>query len=242
MKGKNWLMASLMCLSLPANSASQFKPIEVRDAELAQLRGRYVLPDRVVYFGITMSSVWQNSAGQAVGAVVSLLFDGKAEPSLHISYIDQSGNGSPVTPGTGQITGGAGLNNVQGVVQSVRSAGDFNDAQNNLSITISQADTTAPAATGQASDGSGQFSNAAGDVQVTSNAAGLKVALQAGGQGYAQQQIGGGSISQQASISGSLNNVRNLATLNLALRDRPLNTQLANCTWEQLRALRPTGY
>lgn len=242
MKCKHWWLVGILSLSLPVNGASLFQPLELSDAELAQLRGRYVLPDRVIHFGVTMSTFWQNSAGQAIGARVTLQVDGQAQPTLYVSYIDQAGNGSAVLPGTGQVIGGNGLAQVQGVSQSVRSAGDFNDALNDLNITISSKTDGMPMPVGQPWHGSSEFSNEAGSVQITNHAGGLQIMLNAAGQGIAQQQIGGGNVLQQANINSNLNSVRNLAELNVALRSRPLSMELGNSTWEQLRALRPTGY
>lgn len=149
MNKRYWWVAGVLCLSLPVQSASLFNPAEVSDRELSELRGRYVLPDRIIHFGVTMSTFWQNSAGQGIGALVSLRVDGSAQPNLSVSYIDQSGNGLPALPGTGQVLGGNGLTQVQGVSQSVRSAGDLNDALNDLSITVSRGGDT-PAVQGGA--------------------------------------------------------------------------------------------
>ncbi|WP_022962430.1 hypothetical protein [Halopseudomonas pelagia] len=242
MNNKSWWLAGVLCLSLPVNGASLFKPVEVSDAELAELRGRYVLPGRIIHFGVTMETFWQNSAGQGIGALVSLRVDGTAQPSLYVSYIDQTGSDTSVVSGTGQIIGGNGLAQIQGVSQSVRSAGDFNDAWNDVSISISSGGTDYPAQSGQPWNGATQFANETGNVQISAHGGGLQVVLQAAGQGQAQQQIGAGSVLQQANMSGSLNSVRNLAALNVALRDSPLHATLGNCTWEQLRALRPIGY
>lgn len=242
MKNKYWWLAGVLSLSLPANAASPFTPLELNDAQLAELRGRYVLPDRIIHFGVTMSTFWQNSAGQAVGAMVSLRVDGTAQPSLYVSFIDQNGSDMPVASGTGQIIGGNGLTQVQGVSQSIRSAGDFNDGLNDLSISISSSGGDYPAPTGQAWNGAGQFTNDAGSVQISAQGGGLQIALQAAGQGHARQQIGAGTVLQQASMSGNLNSVRNLAALSVALRDSPLSATLGNCTWEQMRALQPIGY
>lgn len=242
MSSKKLLIAGLISLSMPAAAGNLFQPVELNDKELAQLRGRYVLPDRVIHFGVTMNTAWQNSTGQAVGAMVSLQVDGAAQPSLHVSFTDQAGNGGTVSPGNGQVIGGAGLSNVDGIVQSVRSAGDYNDGQNDLSIVVTRGEDPLPQPTGQQWNGSEAFSNDAGNVVVSNHAGGLQIALQAAGQGAVQQQIGGSGIAQQASINGSANIVRNMAALNVGLRDRPLSVDLANCTWEQMRALSPTGY
>lgn len=243
MKFKACLLLSLLCPALTANATSLFQAVEVSDAELANLRGRYVLPDRILSFGVTMSTVWHNSAGDAIGAQVNLQVNHQVQANITVTPYYQSGNGNPVNNGNGQIIGGAGLNNVQGIAQSVRSAGDFNSGLNDLSIDIHHGDNAPPPNGGQNWSGSQQFSNAAGTVSISSANGGLQMALQANHQqGLAQQQIGDGGVSQHANISGSFNNVQNLAALNVAMRDNPQGLQQAQCAWDQLRAMRPIGY
>ncbi len=244
MHSKLWLAASILAASLPVGASTLFQPAEVSDQELAQMRGRYVLPDRIISFGVVMTSTWQNGAGQVIGAQVALnVANGQIQPSLYVRQISSSGagNGSVVT-GSGTITGGAGLDNVQGIVQSVRTAGDLNAGLNDLRLRI----TTGGGETlvdpdAQPWSGSQDFSNAAGLVRVSARAGGISIALNASqGQGSSSQQIGGG-VAQHANITGTLNDVRNLAALNIALRDNPRNLNLENCI-EQIRALRPHGY
>src|SRR5690606_805237 len=140
MKTLAWLVGACLQLNHTAQADSPIRPAEVSDAELSELRGRYVMPGRIVHFGVTMSSVWANSAGQTVGAGATFQLDSKAQPSLYVT--DLSGQSDPEVasppPGTGQVVGGAGLRDVQGISQSVRSAGDFNDGLNNLEIVISR--------------------------------------------------------------------------------------------------------
>lgn len=247
MKSLAWLASFLAALSLPASADNPFRAVELQDHELAQLRGRYVMPGRIIHFGVTMSSIWENSAGQTIGAGVTFQLDEQAQPSLHITQLapqgEDQGSGGVVVPGNGQVVGGAGLTGVQGVSQSVRSAGDFNDGLNNLEIVVTRgADAPAPAADAAPWSGQTGFVGAAGEVLVSTRNGGLQIHLDAGAQGNALQQIGGGNITQQANFSGNLNTARNLATLSVALRDLPLGQDLANCTLEQLRALRPGGY
>lgn len=239
---KLWLAASILAAALPAGASSLFQPVEVSDQELAQLRGRYVLPDRIISFGVVMTSTWQNSAGQIIGAEVALnVVSGQIQPTLHVRQISSAGTGN-VNVGTGVITGGSGLDSVQGIVQSVRTAGDLNTGLNDLRVRIvSGGGTTAPDPDAQPWTGSQDFSSAAGMVSISSRAGGINIALQASqGQGFSSQQIGGG-VAQHANISGSLNAVRNIAALNVALRDNPRSINMDNCI-EQLRALRPHGY
>lgn len=239
------LIVAMVCMSLPAAAQNPFEqnPFrveEVGDEELAQLRGRFVLPDRVVHFGVTMTTLWENSAGR-IGAQVQFQMNAGSQPSLHMSFLDEMGSDAPFSQGAGQVIGGAGLDSVQGVVQSVRNAGDYNDALNDLNITIGTS--AAPTLDGQAWNGPMAAVNDAGNVQITRQAGGLQIAVQANhGQGYARQLLGGGQMAQQSNISGNLNKVVNAADLNVVLRNAALGSQLAQCAWEQLRGLQTTGY
>lgn len=40
-----WLIAACLAASVPVQAASTFKPVELKDNEMAELRGRYVMPD-----------------------------------------------------------------------------------------------------------------------------------------------------------------------------------------------------
>ncbi|MDP2245446.1 hypothetical protein [Pseudomonas sp.] len=242
MNTRTWLAAGLLVASLPLHAANPFQPIELSDPELDQLRGRYVLPDRIISFGVVMTSSWQDSTGQIIGAQVALNISGaQSQPTLYITRIDQAGSGNALTAGNGQIIGGAGLGSVQGIVQSVRTAGDYNTGLNDLSVQISKGNEQPVPISGEAWNGSQGFSNGAGTVKITALNGGLNIAVQASnGQGHSSQQIGGG-VSQHANIGGSLNSVRNVAALSVALRDNPRAVNMTSCL-EQLRALRPSGY
>lgn len=238
---KTLLQAALLCPGL-ASGASLFQPVEVSDNELAELRGRFTLPDRIVQFGVTMTSYWQNGSGDVIGATVALQIGQQAQANLTVTPIIQAGNGQLPGIGNGQVLGGAGLGTVQGVAQSVRTAGDFNNGRNDLEITLSQA--ALPAASGQSWSGSPQqFSSAAGTVTLSSVGGGIQLALLANqNQGAANQAIANGSVRQMADISGTLNQVHNAAALNVVLRERAQNLQEVYCNWDQIRALRPAHY
>ena len=242
MKTLFWLVALMFVVCLPASAANPFRAVELKDAELAELRGRYVMPGRIIHFGVSMSSIWETSAGQKLGAEVTLQMGGKAEPSLYVTDLSSESVGPGATPGAGRVLGGAGLMDVQGISQSVRSAGDFNDGFNSLEIIVSRGGEGPTAPADAVPWTGGDFSTAGGQVVVETQGGGLKLRVDAGNQGSALQQIANGNIVQKANFSGDLNNARNLATLSVALRDLPLAQDFANCTLEQLRALRPMGY
>src|SRR5690606_26246896 len=171
MKSFVWLAAWMMALSVPASADNPFRAAELDDDELAQLRGRYVMPGRIIHFGVTMSSIWENSAGQTIGAGVTFQVDGQAQPSLHITQLtsqsENQGNGTAVTPGSGQVVGGAGLTGVQGISRSVRSAGDYTEGLNNLEIVVTRGHSAQTQATSAVPrDGAAAFTGAAGDVLV----------------------------------------------------------------------------
>ena len=123
----NPFLLALACLaaSLPVH-AETFKPIELKDQELATLRGRYVMPGRIVSFGIVMSSTWQNAKGDVIGASSSLQVQASTiKPQFYVSTINEKGTGSAAgaaaASGTGSVTGGAGLaTSVLNVLAAIR--------------------------------------------------------------------------------------------------------------------------
>ena len=54
MKMPIWLIAACLATSLPVQAASAFKPVELKDSEMSQLRGRFVMPGRIISFGIVI--------------------------------------------------------------------------------------------------------------------------------------------------------------------------------------------
>ena len=66
MNTPTWLAVVCLAASLPTQ-AQTFKPIELKDQELASLRGRYVMPGRIISFGVAMTSTWENAKGELIG-------------------------------------------------------------------------------------------------------------------------------------------------------------------------------
>jgi len=248
MNTRRWLTVMCLAASVPAYASSAFKPIELKDSEMAELRGRYVMPGRIISFGIVMSSTWRNASGDLIGASTSMqLQAATVKPEFYVQTIKEHGNGSTLATGTGTISGGAGLNSSQGVTQSVRAAGDGNTANNNVAINVKEAN-QAPAlapAQGQALM-AGQTiggSNAAGSVAVSANGGGVQMAIQAAGnQGSALQQVAQGGLLQNTRLLGSANVVNNMTQLNVVLNNNGTSAGALDCNLTQLRALRTIGY
>ncbi|UVE48495.1 hypothetical protein KS461_14800 [Pseudomonas chlororaphis] len=248
MKSAYWLAAACLVTSLPAYANAGFKPIEIKDQELSELRGRYVMPGRIISFGIVMSSTWRNASGDLIGATTSMqIQQSTIKPEFYVSTITETGNGSTPTQGSGNVIGGAGLATTQGVTQSVRAAGDGNTAYNNLSIDVKEA-SHAPAlvpAQGQLLM-SGQTisgSNAAGSVAVSATGGGIQMAIQANNnQGSAVQQVAQGGLLQNTRLLGDSNLVSNMTQLNVVLNNNGASTGALDCNLTQLKGLRNLGY
>ncbi|QHD06716.1 hypothetical protein [Pseudomonas sp. R76] len=244
-----WLTVMCLAAAAPAYASSAFKPIELKDSEMADLRGRYVMPGRIVSFGIVMSSTWTNAAGASVTGTANMQVNlSTITPQFYVQITGNDGSGVIKQPeGTGTVVGGAGLGSGQGVVQSVRAAGDGNTASNGVDINVNK-NGLAPAnyvQSGQALMAGQPITGgtAAGQVTVTANNGGLQMALQANNnQGNVVQQIGGGNVLQGTVIQGNSNFVNNLTQLNVVLGNNGLNNITQNLNLDQLKGLRPAGY
>ena len=243
-KFKTWMFATLLIPAIPVSASNLFKPVEVSDAELASLRGRYVLPEGIVHFGVTMATQWRNSSGASIGAQVNLTVNNLSQAHLTVTELSGSGNGQLVGNGTGQVIGGQGLGNMQGISQSVRTAGDYNSGENYVDVNISHNPGQTYASEGQNLVGNQQFNNEAGTIQVSTSNGGLQMNLLANqNQGTASQSLGRGGLAQQANISGSLNQVHNLTALNVVMRDSPSIRQGGvYCSLQQLGVTPRAGY
>lgn len=223
MKTSYWLAAACLAAALPAHAG--FTPIEIQDSELSQMRGRYVMPGRIISFGVVMSSTWRNASGDLIGATSTLqIQQSTVTPQFYVTTISQTGNGSTPTSGTGNVIGGAGLGTGQGVTQTVRAAGDGNSAYNNVSINVTEANQAPALVPGQGQVLiSGQTitgSNAAGTVSVSAANGGIQMAILANSnQGNTLQQVAQGNLLQNTRLLGDSNMVNNLTQLNVVLRN-----------------------
>ncbi|MDF3932340.1 hypothetical protein [Pseudomonas citronellolis] len=245
MKIPIWLSAICLAASLPATATEAFKPIELKDAEMAQLRGRYTLPGRIISFGVVMSSTWTNSNNARIGATVSMEMGQKNQymPQFYVSSDKSNGSGNQIASGTGTVTGGAGLAQTGGVTQSSRSAGNFNTSRNNFALNVKESDTPDNSQPqGQALNGSFTDSSAAGTVQVTQAGGGVQIAIAANqNQGTALQNLGANGLLQATKLLGDSNLVSNLTELNVVLRNNMPSAGALNCNLDMLKNLRAGG-
>ena len=250
MKTPLWLAMVCLAASLPTQ-AQTFKPIELKDSELATLRGRYVMPGRIISFGIVMSSTWQNANGDVIGATSSMqIQQSTIKPQFYVTIIDKKGgDGSMQSQGTGIVTGGGGLNTTEGVTQVVRAAGDNNSAYNNVDINVKEA-SQVPASQQQQPQGQALAagstligSNGAGNLSVSATGAGVQLNIVANNnQGSTVQRMAQGGLMQNTTLLGGGNQVSNLTSVNVVLRDNLPTTGSLNGNLDQLKGLRTLGY
>lgn len=247
MNTSRWLTVLCLAASMPAYASSGFKPIELKDSEMAELRGRYVMPGRIISFGIVMSSTFQNAAGDMIKGAASMQVDASTiTPQFYVQTTGSSGSGTNQGPGTGTVTGGAGLGSGQGVTQSVRTAGDGNTGYNNVGINVTE-NGLAPTNVVQSGQvllagGIVNGTSAAGDIAVSARNGGLQMAIQSkNNQGNSLQQIGGGNLGQAIVLTGNANFVTNMTQLNVVMNNG-LNNPALNCNLDQLKGLRTLGY
>jgi len=248
MKTPIWLAVVCLAVSLPTQ-AQTFKPIELNDQELAALRGRYVMPGRIISFGIAMTSTWQNANGEVIGATSSMqIQQSTIKPQFYVTMIDEKGNGSARSQGigTGTVTGGSGLNSTEGVTQVVRAAGDNNTAYNNVDINVTKANQV-PAAQQQgqalAAGSSLVGTNGAGSLSVSSTGTGIQLNIVANNnQGSTVQRLAQGGLMQNATLLGGGNQVRNLTSLNVVLRDNVPTAGSVSGNLDQLKGIRALGF
>ena len=245
MKTPLWLAMVCLAASLPIQ-AQTFKPIELKDQELATLRGRYVMPGRIISFGIVMTSTWQNANGEVIGATSSMqIQQSTIKPQFYVSMINEKGNGATSSQGTGSVIGGNGLNSTEGVTQVVRAAGDHNSAYNNVHINVTKA-SQAPATQqqGQALAAGSTLvgANGAGALSVSSTGTGVQFNIVANNnQGSTVQRLAQGGLMQNTTLLGGGNQVSNLTSFNVVLRDNATAGSL-NGNLDQLRGLRTLGF
>ncbi|WP_017906962.1 hypothetical protein [Pseudomonas asplenii] len=249
MKTPYWLVVSCLAFAcLPAQAASTFKPVEIKDQELSELRGRYVMPGRIISFGIVMESSWKNASGDVIGATTSLqIQQSTVKPQFYVSTYSAQGNGTPANQGSGTVIGGAGFNTSAGVTQVVRAAGDGNSAYNNVAINVSEAG-QAPVNGQQVgqiltSGGSISGTGAAGSVTVSAVSGGIQMAIAASNnQGHSLQQIAQGGVLQSTALLGGQNLVNNMTQLNVVLQNNLQTAGALDCNLTQLKGLRNMGF
>lgn len=118
---------------------------DVSDAELSEMRGRFISQGRPIYFGIAMQSQWSTAGGEIINAGMNIGINlnknmGADMVSIDVQLddagqaIDDTGQATTEIPSANANIGG--LDSTQGVAQVITVAGDDNQAHNKTYMTL----------------------------------------------------------------------------------------------------------
>lgn len=248
--------------SAPAVWADQARlgPAErVSDEELAGMRGKFVAPDSVTHFGITLHTLWQTADGVITAARMALnvaFAEGQAgtpqitvgwvrdgDPSMDVASFGDGNAGSYVAYSSEGLPG---LNSVSGAVQSNVIAGTDNRVANGMSVQIVPASSLPGGGVGVGDTITTSRTDVAPDgdtLQFVVSAGQLGMVLQdAQGAGVVRQMVSDnpGQLSQNVFLGGTANIVDNLMAVTIGVDQlRNLNdTRIAN----SLSAMKGHGF
>ncbi|SDK76593.1 hypothetical protein SAMN05192555_101143 [Franzmannia pantelleriensis] len=195
---------------------------QLDDNELAGLRGRFVDGNKVLFFGVEMSTAWQTPSGESLHASANLQLDfsaktPKASFTPHITSTSSealaAANGHQ---GNGSVITTMDMGSSKGVMQVIQAGGDFNVAGNDFQFDVS---TRRP--TSQASGGNGQGhleTDAGSMVSITRDANGLGMSMTIPNQGSVNQAIRARQgLHQSVQLTSDHQQVHNLTRMHLQI-------------------------
>jgi hypothetical protein len=144
------IVAAAPAAAAPPSSGLETAGRAVSDSELGDMRGKFIGPNNIAYFGIQMQTSWQGADGITTAATLLLSVNFAngagnlqgATPLLLIGWT-RDGDASADISGLGQAASGSyaaipigGLGSVQGAVQSQQIAGSDNNVRNDMRFAI----------------------------------------------------------------------------------------------------------
>ena len=197
----------------------------VPDHQLAGMRGRFVTPNQVVYFGVQMVSKWQTPQGNTITSAANygLSTSGGVTSNVNACIGNQCG---PPTHGQQSFTlpaSAGGLKNASGVIQSIQVEANKDSVGNNITMNVTSVGDVKP------DDGKGGFlldgtgtsatQNSGGTVVAAGIAAnGMGVSINVPNGGQIVQQISDGNIVQSALVQSDMNLIQNSITLTVGMQ------------------------
>lgn len=201
--------------------------VEISDEVLAGMRGRFVSPGAILYFGVEMVTQWQTADGSLQTAGITLSVDAQYRPT--ITFVTQktapsSGAVLQASSSNGNVTISGGLGTVSGIAQSIQIGGDSNTIRNDLNMDITL---NASASSASVSQDTALFSAGTtvipGDGSTTTftlSGNSMTMMVDVEGQGQVLQQLqgsGNAGFLQSAQIGGDMNLIHNTITINAGL-------------------------
>ncbi len=221
--------------------------VEVDDSELAEMRGKFVSPGQITYFGVQMQTQWTTGSGEVLSAGMKMDMNfpkaGNKNPVVTlvptVSIVRNANTNTPeansIQPGTSNTTiTSNGLTNVSGVVQSIQEGGNQNSVNNDIkmNVTITSGALNGKGASHAPALKPSSVEKSAVDGSVALAGAsknGIEVYTYVPNQGEILQRIGGGpagagNIIQSARLVGDEHKVINKMTISATFSPVGANT------------------
>jgi len=220
----------------------------VSDPALEAMRGRFVTgAGQVLYFGVEMLSTWHSPDGRVLSGSALLSFDfSKGTPQVSFVptvSIVQGGAGGVLVDTSQRSIDASGLNNVNGIVQGIQIAGDFNTAGNSTELHLTS---TMPASTGNGVGANAALSVGGANVSAALQADSMAVMLGIDDQGSLRQMIrgdatGNGAVLQTVSLLGDGHDVSNQLRITLVQPTQGASLLLQQSVAQALGQLKGIG-
>lgn len=202
----------------------------VSDAELDNLRGRFVDGREITFFGIRMATSWQREGGRAHNMEMHVNFDmsrGRYQPQLTMFRSRDIGPESrnAVVNTLDNVSDNGELESISGVVQNIQVAGDNNIVHNGVDWLVTDRPTAANRSALV------EVNQAGRQTHLTDEGVATEVSVDAEGIGYqvdipdvgvvsqqiSRSQFSGGNILQSTQLDSNLNRVLNQIGLTVEL-------------------------
>lgn len=205
-----------------ASSGIENAGTPVPDAALGEMRGKYIGPGNITYFGVQMQTSLQRPDGVTTAATLQLNVNlpnaGSTSGAASQVLVSWSHDGDSTMDVPGQPAGTvlvnipAGLGSVQGAVQSQQIGGDGNHVSNGMTIAVvPSAMVTAGSSDGTEISGSESHAFNNGDsLQFVADSGKVGIVM-SGGTDQVRQMVDGsiGQAAQNVILNSSGNDVRN---------------------------------
>lgn len=251
-------MSSTAVANPPMNSGLEQFGAKVSDEQLGDMRGKFVRPGNISYFGISMATSWQNSDQITTSAVLlfSVAFahgaggadanpmvavawnrdcSGCADPAMDVAGFGPAAQGGYLAvTATSQLIPVGGLDSVHGAVQSQQIAGTDNRVTNAMQLAIvpsstaHQMDTSQLHALSQSTAENFSDGSSLGFI-VSANHLGISMAG-ADGHSALRQGVDGSlnQASQHVFLNDSFNSISNAMTITIGIDGPPQGQGLSS--------------
>ncbi|GGK84494.1 hypothetical protein [Amphritea balenae] len=206
----------------------------VSDAELAEMRGRFVEGRKVMFFGIKMQTKWLRKNSDPFDMEMKVNFDlskSRYRPQMtmyrsrHIGDLSETSSTSTLD----NVSDAASLESVSGVVQNIQVAGDSNTVHNGVEWTVTDQPTESE--TEIEIEGLVELVSVGTQNHTSDDGVNTQVAVESEGIGYqidipdvgtvtqqiTRSQFSGGNILQSTQLNSDLNQVLNRIGLTVEL-------------------------